>query len=498
MNGGRLAWGALLGIACAVTGCGAKASNDVSNKAAGGAQSDGGSAVVSAAGKSPRLCPVEESIAAPPKADGCTVTPAELEPEFSCESDGCPITKALDIDCRAPLAEPRITANADSAWVIVRTESASANAQLVTVTANESRVQPLAAPLPSRALAADRSGCLWVFDADAYRLWTLRSMSDAWHRAMLTIDTPLEPAIITSAFMVDGGVGYVTFLVNGIEPHLATWDGTCWTDAKLGDGSNEQFLVKGDQHARPSVAWEAIGTAGFVIGTRSITVSNPRSGMPDEHIVLPLSPQGTLEYGSPRLRLLAGGLNGTDAFPTVALKLWDGIALFTYDTSVDSHWATQTLPASEPAAATGNCPEMANHGGLPCDGLITCSERVHGTGSDFDLVRTQAGGWYAAWLEYDSDATYDIERVDIGGEMFITHCVRHETSGAGPRDLVSAQHTSSEPVLHRFRLYEGDVQSTKDGIGMTTRGDTLLVAAILNRSGTPILRYLEIDSTRLP
>jgi len=122
--------------------------------------------------------------------------------------------------------------------------------------------------------------------------------------------------------MIAGNVGYVTFLVNSVEPHLATWDGSCWTDAKLGDGSNEQFVVKVDAN----------------------------------------------EY---------------------------------------------------------------------------------------------------------------------------------QTAGAGTTDLVVARLTNSEPVPNRFRLYAGDLHSSTDGIAMAARGDTLLVAAVLNRGSTPVLRYLEIDSTRL-
>jgi hypothetical protein len=82
--------------------------------------------------------------------------------------------------------------------------------------------------------------------------------------------------------------------------------------------------------------------------------------------------------------------------------------------------------------------------------------------------------------------------------MNIVDCLFHETSGAGTTDLVLARRTSAEVPLTRFRLYTGDAQVNWDGVALAARGDTLLAAIVLTRGGTtPVLRYLEIDATRL-
>lgn len=497
MNEGHFAWIALSWISCAAIGCGAKAEGDASKLTNGGATSgDAGSADSSTGAQVSRWCPVEKSTEAPPLADGCTTRGAALD--LLCQSDSCPVEMALDLDCQTELAQPRITANENSTWVIVQTRGDSISSQLMTVKPFDSHVEQLAAPLPSDALAAVANGDLWVFGASTSEISTLHQFTAGWLGTTLNIGSPRSPATVTSAAMLEDKIGYFTYLLNGIEPHLATWDGTCWTDAKLGAGADEHLVVKADVKDRPSVAWEVIETEGYVLGSRSIAVRNPQLGLSDELIALPPVPYGYWDYESPPLRLMPGGLDGAAVFPTVALKQWDGVSIFTYDPSVDDHWVKQVLLDSTPAVVTGNCPEVVNYAAAACYVQTTCSEQVSGTGTDFDVVRTQSGAWFAAWLEYVSDATYDLEPYYIGGEMGITDCLRLETSGAGTTDLVLARLTNSKPVLNRVRLYEGDVQSTKDGVALAARGDTLLVAAIMNRGGnTPVLRYLEIDSKPL-
>lgn len=213
------------------------------------------------------------------------------------------------------------------------------------------------------------------------------------------------------------------------------------------------------------------------------------------------------------MRFIFGGFDGTAAFPIVTSKMETGITLFSYNPSVDSHWEKQVLANSAEAKPVGDCPTTLSQYEVPdvCGRKIQCHEQVNGTGTGFDLVQTRTGAIYAAWLEYAWDVDYALRDVTttIQGSHLYTYysCVRTETSGAGTTDLVVARLTDLEPVLSRFRLYAGDIQSShSDAVAMTTRGDTLVIAAGVNHhsSGTGtvnamgIVKYLEIDSTQLP
>lgn len=106
---------------------------------------------------------------------------------------------------------------------------------------------------------------------------------------------------------------------------------------------------------------------------------------------------------------------------------------------------------------------------------------------------------YTAWLDYDWDVDYSLTMKSDKNSPAHSGCYQTETSGTGTTDLVIARLTDREPVVTRYRLYSGYVPERVNGaVVMTSRGDLLVVSVAFTVGMVPTLKYLEIDSTRLP
>ena len=475
---------------------------------AGGAAGAGGAGT---AGTS-AVCPVGQKVGAPTLSTDCQIAVRSIDPASTCGSTDCAITRALDLTCTAPSAAPWISATADGAVVLVRTSYSDINtagdalARLMTVEAADTRVEDVPAlagslaALPAysilrSAFPTTPSEAKWLFSGETPGITAVRGTAAGWTRATvvpLTNSPSGDGPILTDVRMVDDGLGYLTYNMRGYsEPHLVTWDGSCWTDQLLGEPYVEAIVVDTDAEKRPWVAW--ISTE-YPSRVESLYLRSPSGDT--QNLLANLTADAP---GAP-LRLLPGGLDATAAVPAVAAKFSDGIRVLS--NSTDSGWQSLVLPESATAVASaGDCPSVqpsydyGNH----CAGMTICTEQFSGVGSGFGLARTQSGVAFVAWVTYSSQGTYALKEAADGGEMPQWYCSWTETSGTGTADLVVARLTEPEPTLTHFRFVMGGaVRYLTNDVAMVARGDTLVVAAYLSGDAVPTLTYLEIDSTQLP
>jgi hypothetical protein len=464
------------------------------------------------------VCPVEQAVEAPIPSTDCQVVVRQIDPVLTCGSTDCAISKALDLTCTFMPDATQIVATADGAVVMVRTRVIGGNgeylARLMTVGAADSwlrDVPALADPNPGYSydasiadsvLATSASGAKWLFAGDAPGINAVRETDLGWTRATVVSPVALgeEKPYLTDARIVDDKLGYLTYCRqegSATRAHLVTWDGSCWTDETIAATQTESMVVNTDEQGRPWIAWISGGAALYL---RSPSGDTQDLLANDTGNVLAPGVERHFHYVLP-LHLLPGGIDGTAAFPAAAARFQDGIRLLSKDPTTDAGWLSLLLPDSAPdVTATSDCP----WGNAPvdvnnrCFGLDTCTGQLRGTSFGFDLVRTQSGATFVAWVEYSSDGTYSLTEDHRGGEMPAYFCYPSETSGQGTADLVLARITESEPILTHFRFdLGGAISSLSRDIAMAARGDTLLVAAYLSGDNIPSLTYLEIDSTRL-
>jgi hypothetical protein len=341
----------------------------------------------------------------------------------------------------------------------------------------------------------DSSGAKWLFSGETPGITAVRGTDAAWTRATVVAqpDPPWgDGPILTDARMVDDGLGYLAYNMRGDwAPHLVTWDGSCWTDQRIGEPQVVTMVVDTDAEKQPWAAWISMEYPSRV---ESLYLRSPSGDT--QNLLANLTADAP---GAP-LRLLPGGLDGTAAFPAVAANFSDGIRVLSNATG--SGWQSLVLPESAPSyAGAGDCPSVppSYDYGNPCAGMTTCTEQSSGVGSGFGLARTQSGAAFVAWVTYSSQGTYALKEAADGGEMPQWYCSWTETSGTGTADLVVARLTDSEPALTHFRFAMGGaVRYLTNDVAMVARGDTLVVAAYLSGDTVPTLTYLEIDTNLLP
>ena len=479
--------------------CGTKASTRAAD--AGGAETAGSSA----------LCPVEQKVAAPALSTDCQVVVRAIDPALACGSADCAITKALDLTCTSLPAAPWLSATADGAVTMVRTsygDPGEALARMMTVGAASSRVEDVPAlagsvrALPDYsilrgAFSTNANGTKWLFSGESPGITVVRGTDAGWTKATAVAepDPPWgDGPILNDAKMVDDRLGYLTYNMRGDwAPHLLTWDGSCWTDQRIGEPQVDTIVVETDAQKQPWVAW--ISTQ-YPAQVQSVYLRSP-SG--DTQNLL-----ANVTSDAPRapLRILASGLDGKAAVPAVAANFRDGIRVLSENSTTDAGWQSLVIPESATAyTGAGDCPSVppSQDFGNHCSGMTSCTYQSSGVGSGFDVARTQSGALFAAWVAYSSQGTYALQEVAEGYEFPTFDCGWTETSGTGTADLVVARLTGPEPALTHFHFVMGSaVRYLINDVVMVARGDTLVVAAYLSGDTVPTLTYLEIDSNLLP
>ncbi len=456
------------------------------------------------------VCPVEQKVGAPTLSKDCQIAARPIDPALTCGGTDCAITKALDLTCADLPDKPWLSATADGAVVMVTTDDSELKvlARLMVVEAAGSRVQDVPAlanptrwdsiySIRNSAFSSNSSGAKWLFAGQAPGIDALRGTDAGWARAtVVSSHDPNYGVVLTDVSMVDDGLGYLTYSTwFDTEQHLATWDGSCWTDQAFASTKAWSTVVGTDAERRPWVAWNSSTSSG----------DSPlylRSPSGDTQNLL-ANVTGDAPLSEAPLRLLPGGLHGTAAFPAVAAKFRDGIRVLSRNSTTDSGWLSLVLPESAYFPGTSDCPSVpisSEHGGH-CSGMVTCNMQRTGAVSGFDLARTQSGTVFAAWVRYSSEGTYALQETATGsGEMPSYTCSQTETSGSGTAELVVARLTEADPILTHFRFDLGGAVSSPLSryVVMAARGDTLVVAAYLNGDIIPTLTYLEIDSNLLP
>ena len=483
---------------------------------------DGGStgnASVVNTGTSVAPCADWSNVDPPTLSTDCAVTVRQIDPTFTCTGASCAIVKALDLTCASLPQGPWLSATMQGAVVMTRASGKSSSfnlTRLMTVEEADNRVQDvpaLADPsldasaasafLADSVLVSSSSGTRWLFVGDTDDITVVRGTDNGWTR--MIVPSPLGPSQntalletlrVTDVCMVDDNLGFLTYSqAVGLPPtvHLATWDGSCWSDQTIGTAWLSPIHVTADSARRPWVAW--------VENSRALNLRSPSGDVQNllaEDAGVAPAWDGTNDI---ELRLLSGGLDGTWPMPAVAGAFTDGIRVLTNSSTSDAAWHSTLLPASAPGATiTGDCPpEGPSSAARICSTKTSCAQQLSGISSGFDLARTQSGVTFVAWVEYSSEGNYSLSYYEQGGEMPMDYCFKHETSGEGTANLVVARLAESGTVTSRFRFdMGGAVASLSRKVAMTARGDTLLVAAYLSGDLSPTLTYLEIDSRLLP
>jgi hypothetical protein len=188
-------------------------------------------------------------------------------------------------------------------------------------------------------------------------------------------------AYLTDVSLVDGSVGYLTYYTHDPHdvvggpclPHLLTWDGSCWTDQSLDAMGPKSLVVEADRDKRPWVVWGDSASGR----TQSIRLRSPDGSTEDVFTALP---DLVLGMAVTPPRLLPGGIDGTAAYPAVAVKDSGGIRVAT---RAGSGWSQRLLSESADGVTSGDCP--VEDGSMhPCLGLASCTEQLSGASTGFD------------------------------------------------------------------------------------------------------------------
>jgi hypothetical protein len=460
-----------------------------------------------AAGSAPvpvSFCPTETPVSLPTGSGTCDVAVRALDPEFTCGSPTCALTKALDLTCPVLPRDPWLSATGDGATLLASTpaySTAPLAVRLMTVEATSARVDDvlaLAAPSldgssvwsDSGVLARDSNGRTWVFSATATELIWLREVESGWQRG--SVPHPPGSVTVTGAKLVDDRLGYVTYVADSGDTHLLTWEAGCWTDALLGVNGFTALAVDAD--GRPWLTWVGTTSASAhgINGPLALFLRSPSGAIE----VLVDGTTADLSRGTPRL--LPATADGAVPQPSAAVKSKDGIRWVT-KSALAAPWVASVLPESAAGGTlSGDCPVEGRFIADAACEATTCTAELTGTSSAFDLVRTPSGATFAAWVSYSTEGSYIPNKWCWRGELPGCECTLLEASGNGIAELVVARLTDSAPVLSRFRFeLDNALLDLSRDVVMTARGDTLLVAASLS-GDRPKLTYVEIDSTLLP
>ncbi|HEY4187491.1 MAG TPA: hypothetical protein VGP07_20610 [Polyangia bacterium] len=462
------------------------------------ASGGGASGAAGAAGISGAACPIETSAAAPTLSTDCETPARAVDPIFTCGRADCAVTKALDLACGTLPVKPWISATADGAVLMAKTVAGPGSAALVrlmTVAAMENRVEDPSLSDPKTLsfvtlgsqMTTSASGATWLVDRSAPSLTVVHETDAGWVRARS--DSPYDGEL-GSVSLVGDELRYLTYATeDGHVPHLLTRAGSCLTDQVLGAPNTFSTVVKTDGAGQPWVTW--------LTNPAALYLRSPGGDVEDLSALV-----GALDSSrSPRLRLLPGGLDGTAAFPIVALNVANGIAVLSRN-EAEPVWQSVVLPfATDTFAPVAGCPTEASYdcSDDPCAGMTTCAAQRSGASSGFDLVRTQSGATFVAWVEFAAEGTYALQKALTSGELPGCFCGWSETSGTGTAELVVARLGGSAPVLGRFRFdMRGAILSLDRDVVMAARGDTLVIAGQLSGDNVPALTYLEVDTALLP
>jgi hypothetical protein len=403
---------------------------------------------------------------------------------------------------------PALAATSDGAELLITTSQydyADPIVHLVTIDGAANRVEDIGAipavPPPDPGtpgaqaitiLAASGGDSPWLFARSQSSITAVRKTTEGWKSSNVVPEhDPSIDTYPTGAAMSDDGLGYLAYMsVPSDEPHLSTWDGSCWKDEIIGGEALDPLVLETDAAREPWAAWLTI--------SHSLYLRSPDGT--EQDLMAPAVPAPGANVGAP-VRVVPGGLDGTDKLPLVAAHFNEGIGVFTSSPTASSGWRSFLLPESNSfPVRVGGC-SVANRQSAdfedPCRGLTTCTEQFNGASTGFDVARTQSGKTYAVWVTYAAVNSLELfASCNHGGELPTCTCVPEIASGTGKATLIVARLGESEPILSHFDFDIGGCEDTTVDVVAAARGDTLLVGTYLGGAAT--LTYLELDSSLLP
>jgi hypothetical protein len=195
-------------------------------------------------------------------------------------------------------------------------------------------------------------------------------------------------------------------------------------------------------------------------------------------------------------RVVAGGIDGTGAWPVVAALRNDGLHVLVPD-AAGSTWQDTLVPGAAVSTSGGNCPTNLPPNG--CQGQTTCTATYQGGVSRWGIARAANGNIYVAYVDADTSTDYALGQNCAPGGPACT-CNSQETATHGTRDVVVARLGAAAltPVLRvRYDSAGSDLVGSEAGtFEMSVRGNDLLVAAPVTSTQID-LRYFEVDVSAL-
>jgi len=448
----------------------------------------------------------------------CQVTARQVDAVVTCGGTACAVTRALDLACATELFDPSLAATAEGAIVLTKSAlppEGLSTERLLTVTADGSRVEDVPelgepdSSWHSYPAVASTQGTSWVFGVGPSAVSVRRGTDAGWSSNVMSELVQGDAAYITGARLVDDEHGYVTFSKGRDElPHLLTWDGTCWSDELLDETRAYDTAIAIDALGKP---WSIVLVAAPEGANAIPRAMGLRLRAPDEDSrtlwldtsIWSASPTNVSQGSSP-IHLVPGGPDGSAPAPLMAARFDDGIRVYEAGAADPTDWPSVLMPESAlPWKRSGDCDELSGFpsersGEDPCMGRATCELDNGGSGSGFDMVRTESGETFVVWLNYVTTSTNITNKQCRGGELPGCSCEKFEMTSAGTAELIVAHLTETGPELNHFQFDLGGANvDPSHGVALDARGDTLLVAAQLDGGPVRKLTYVELDSRRL-
>jgi hypothetical protein len=495
------------------TGGGAMDAGPPSDAAGGSDARDGGPDVRDAGtgGSHPTTsCPLTTPQGTAAPSSTCSISPMGI--------DTAPITAAYSLRCGTSGYGPWVAPTGPAGATLMY--AAGAATHLFTIAPGGARVE--AVPALTKAILSldvDRAGTRTIFTGEMPGLWRLRETAGQWSSDEATLLVGNDQSLVSAGRAVDETHAFAAYHnLSDYLPRLATRDGACWRTTQLGTTRVSAMGLDIDDMNRPWVAWLTANGGLPVLGLAG----------PDGSAYTPWTgATANVDSFWERPAVLAGGLDGTGAFPALALQRTEGIHVLAPDAG-RAVWTDRVVPGTTRAIGGGNCPSSSPVPiGMPvCKGLTTCSQRTAGVLPGFGLARTSGGRAYAAWLEIDSDTTFSLTAIgpicagavaaaapppperDDDLARVAAPCMCQATPKSTTRTLTLAvvrlsNGATAPESIRRIPLVAGDPGSpyyppTFFSVVMAARANTLLVVASLGVSAGTELRYLELDSAGLP
>ena len=486
---------------------------------AGGAAGHGGQGSGGASGADGEgaVCPATPtSNGAPTASATCSGAPVAVNPVTFCGSaataSNCPVRAQYALHCAGsgygPWVAPR---GANGASVMFVTNTGSFVTRLFSVDpAAVAAVDLPGLTAATEALVVDRAGQRVIFGGEMPGVWRLTEASTGWMRDEASVGPMADLAMLSDGRAIDDTHAFAAyFQLSDYLPRLLTRDGSCWHATRLAPTRVVSMGMDVDAMNRPWVAWLTNATSGAVtlgLAAPDGTVSNPWTGMMS----------GDYLSFWDRPVVLAGGLAGTGTDPALATQRVDGLHVIT-PSPTGGVWIDHLVGGAR-ATQTTDCPatNTVPQGTPPCQGLTSCTRHSVGALAGYGLARTASGKAYASWIEVDTTTTYSLSSSGAPTCPGVTTeagppstgpgciCSAVPTTAVGTATLVVAHVTEPGSVpqgtIVRFPLDGNGVpaQFSVPGIGLATRGNTLLVVASVGSGPDTELQLLEIDSAGVP